>query len=109
MSYTVTLGIRSVETLKGVPICHCQWIGVDEPGRHIFPKVVVVFGTVEVWTDVAEVFEEVIVELELFAVVIGNEGVVLAGHAVESRPIADIATIKNNSVIFFNATTFSTN
>ena len=95
--------------MKGVPICHCQWIGADTPGRHIFPKVVVVFGTVEVWTDVAEVFEEVIVELELFTVVIGDEGVVLAGHAVESRPIADIASTKNNSVIFFNATTFSTN
>ena len=96
--------------MKGVPICHCQWIGVDEPGRQISPRpVVVVFGIVEVWIDVAEVIKEVAVELELVAVVIGDEGVVLAGHAVESRTIADIASIKDNSVIFFNATTFSTN
>jgi hypothetical protein len=37
-------------------------------------------------------------------VVIGNEGVVLAGHAVESRPIDDIASIKNNLVIFLDNT-----
>ena len=34
MSYTVTLGIKSVETLNGVPICYCQWIGVDAWGCH---------------------------------------------------------------------------
>jgi hypothetical protein len=26
------LGTRSVDTLKGVPICHCQWIGADALG-----------------------------------------------------------------------------
>jgi hypothetical protein len=77
--------------LNGVPICHCQWIGTDEPGCQIFPIAVVVA-------------EEVVVEVGWYAEVIGDERVVLAGHAVESRLIANIADIKSNLVIFLNNT-----
>jgi hypothetical protein len=77
--------------LKGVPICHCQWIGADEPGCQIFPIVEVVA-------------EKVVVEIAWYIVVIGDEGVVLAGQAVVNRLIANNASIKNNVVIFLDNT-----
>jgi len=65
ISYAVTLGIKSVETLNGVPIYHCQWIGVGEPGCEIFPiAVVVVLGKVEERTGLDVVVEEVVVEID---------------------------------------------
>jgi hypothetical protein len=91
--------------LNGVPICHCQWIGADEPGCQIFPiAVVVVFGKVEERTEFDVVAEEVVVEIDWYAEVTGDEGVVLAGHAVESRPIANNGSIKINLVIFLDST-----
>ena len=77
---------------------------MDEPGRQIFPVevVVIVVGKVEERIGVDVVTMEVVVEIEWYTVVIG--GVVWAGHVVESRPITNIASIKNNLVIFLDNT-----
>ena len=77
--------------MNGVPICHCQWIGADEPVCQIFSMAVVVA-------------EEIVDEVGWYAEVTGNEGVVLAGHAVESRSIANSGSIKINLVIFLDST-----